>query len=210
MRSILLMILCGATLWFPSEKAGAAPPGPGPADPLGERFFPPDLILHYSEAIGLSDEKRAQIVARMEKVQARFQELEQSLVKERDALVALLDREKPDDAAVAKQLDKYLAREQELRREQLNLMLSLRNQLSAQQQTRLKELIKTQAPSALENRLKDKVALVEAGMQKQAAGGGDPAAIAAKMQQFPELMQAGKVQEAEALLDRVLRELEIK
>jgi hypothetical protein len=180
------------------------------ADPLAARLFPPDLVLHNGEAIGLSDEKRQEIVSRVEKAQTRFQELEQALRKERDAMMAQLDREKPDEAAVLKQLDVLLAREREMKREQFGLMLSLRNMLTAEQQVRLKELRKTHAPSVLEARLKEKLARVEAGVQKIASNGGDPSSIAEKMQQFPELMRAGKVKEAEALVDRVLKELEAK
>jgi hypothetical protein len=65
-------------------------------------------------------------------------------------------------------------------------------------------------PSATEARLKEKVARVEAGLQKIANGGGDPSSITERMQQFPELMRVGKVKEAEGLLDRVLKELEEK
>jgi Spy/CpxP family protein refolding chaperone len=183
---------------------------PAAADPLAARLFPPDLVLHNGEAIGLSDEKRQEVVSRVEKAQTRFQELEQALRKERDAMMAQLDREKPDEAAVLKQLDVLLAREREMKREQFGLMLSLRNMLTAEQQVRLKELRKTHAPSVLEARLKEKLARVEAGVQKIASNGGDPSSIAEKMQQFPELMRAGKVKEAEALVDRVLKELEAK
>jgi hypothetical protein len=89
-------------------------------------------------------------------------------------------------------------------------MLSLRNLLSTEQQTRLKELRKTHSPSAIEARLKEKLSRVEAGVQKLASNGSDPSSITEKMQQFPELMRTGKVKEAEALLDRVVKELEAK
>jgi len=179
-------------------------------DPLAERLFPPDLILHNSENIGLSDAKRQEILSRVEKAQVRFQELEQALRKERDAMVALLDREKSDETALLKQLDVLNARERDVKREQFGLMLSLRNMLTADQQARLKELRKTYNPSSVETRLKAKLASVEAGTQKLAGNGGDPSSIAETMQQFPVLMNAGKLKEAEALLDRVLKELDAK
>ena len=203
-----LIVLMFGSLVLVLTSTGAD--GPAPADPLAERLFPPDLILHHGEAVGLSDEKRQEILSRVEKARARFQELEQALVKERDVLVALLDREKQDETALLKQLDRMSDRERELKREQFGLMLWLRNVLTAEQQARLKELRKTHAPSALESRLKQKLARVEAGVQKLATSGGDPSSIAEKMQQFPELMRVGKVKEAEGLLDRALKELEAK
>jgi len=86
----------------------------------------------------------------------------------------------------------------------------LRTVLTSEQKARLKELRKTDTPSALESRLKEKLARVEAGVQRLASSGGDPSLIAEKMQQFPELMRVGKVKEAEVLLDRVLKEIEAR
>jgi Spy/CpxP family protein refolding chaperone len=203
----LIALLCASVLLIP-KTASADETATG--DPLAERLFPPDLILHNGEAIGLSDEKRQEVMSCAERAQARFQELEQALLKEREALVALLDRGKADEPALVKQLDNVIARESDIRKEQFRLMLSLRKLLTAEQQARLNQLRKTHNPSALEARLKEKVARVEAGLQKTASNGGNPSSIAEKMQPFPELMRVGKVQEAEALLDKVLRELEAK
>ena len=203
----LLIRLC-ASLLLGSNTTRAEEPTA--ADPLAERLFPPDLVLRNGEAIGLSDEKRQEILSRVEKAQARFQEFESALVKERAAMVVLLDREKPDETAVLKQLDNLLARERDIKREQFGLMLSLRNMLTAQQQVLLKELRKTYTPSAVESRLKEKLARVEAGVQKLASNGGDPSSIGEKMQKFPELMRQGKVKAAEEFLDGVLEELEGK
>src|SRR5262252_3382962 len=158
-----LILLC-ASLLLCSNTTRAEEPAA--ADQLAERLFPPDLILHNGEAIGLSDEKRQEILSRVERAQARFRGLESALVKERAAMGALLDTEKPDETAVLKQLDNVLARERDIKREQFGLMLSLRNMLTAPQQGRLKELRKTYTASAVESRLKEKLGRVEAGIQK--------------------------------------------
>ena len=201
---VFIILMCASFALVSNTRAGEA------TDPLAERLFPPDLILHNGEAIGLSDAKRQEILSRVEKAQTRLPELEEALRKEREAMVALLDREKPDETALLKQLNVVFAREQEIRREQFGLMLSLRSMLTAGQQARLNELRKTHNPSSVEARLKAKLASVEAGAQKFASNGGDPSSITEKMQQFPVLLHAGKMKEAEALLDRVLKELEAK
>ncbi len=60
-------------------------------------------------------------------------------------------------------------------------------------------------PEAMRKRLTEKVALVQAGAQKWAESGRDPSAIGQAMQEkFKPLMDAGKVKEAEAELDRLL------
>jgi hypothetical protein len=202
-----LVLLCASLLLCSNTtRAGESVA----ADPLSERLFPPDLILHNGEAIGLSDEKRQEILSRVERAQARFRGLESALAKERAAMVALLDKEKPDETVLLKHLDDLLAREGDIKREQFGLMLSLRNMLTPPQQDLLKELRKTYASSAVESRLKEKVGRVEAGVQKLASNGGDPSSIEAKMRKFPELMREGKVKAAEELLDGVLNELEGK
>lgn len=202
----LLVLLC-ATLLLSLRPASAAETTGG--DPLGESLFPPDLILQNGEAIGLSDAKRQEIQALMEKAQGRFPELQQALQKEQATLIALVDRKAPDDA-ILKQLDSLIARERDFKREQITLMLSLRRFLSVEQQAKLKELRKTHNPAAIEARLKEKLARVEAGVQKIVSGGGQPVSIMAKMQSLPELMRLGKVEEAEGLLDQVLNQLDAK
>jgi uncharacterized membrane protein len=179
-------------------------------DPIAERLFPPDLVLHNGEAIGLSDEKREEVRSLAMKAQDRFEELEKGMKKEQEAFVAALGEEKLDNAEVLKQLDRVMAQEREVRREQFKLMLSVRGLLTPEQRAKLNDLRKSYKPAAIEARLKDKVALVESGMQDLAGKGVDASPIAEKMQQFPELMRVGKVKEAEALLDRVLKELESK
>ena len=203
----LLILLC-ASLLLCSNTTRAEEPAA--ADQLAERLFAPDLILYNGEAIGLSDEKRQEILSRVERSQARFRGLESALVKERAALVALLDTEKPDETTVLKQLDNLLARERDIKREQFGLMLSLRNMLTPPQQLLLKELRKTYTPSAAESRLKEKLGRVEAGLQKLASNGGNPSSIEEQMQKFPELMRKGKLKAAEELLDGVLDELEAR
>ena len=180
------------------------------SDPVAERLFPPELILHNGEAIGLSDTKREEVQARVMKAQERFEEVGKQLKKEQDALAALLDQEKPDEAVVLKQLDSVIAREREMRHEQFALLLSLRNMLTPEQQAQLKTLRKTYNPSAIETKLKDKLLIIESKMQDLATNGRDASSIAEKMQAFPELMRLGKVKAAEALLDGVLKDLDAK
>src|SRR5215831_16380880 len=111
----VLVLLCASLLLISNTTRAEAPAA---ADQLAERLFPPDLILHNGEAIGLSDEKRQEILSRVEKAQERFRGLESALVKERASMGALLDTEKPDEKAVLKQLDNLLARERDIKRDQ--------------------------------------------------------------------------------------------
>jgi Spy/CpxP family protein refolding chaperone len=203
----LLVLVCLGFGLFSKMVNGAESAG---SDPVAEHLFPPELILHNGEAIGLSDAKREEVQSRVMKAQERFEEVGKELKNEQEALAGLLDKEKPDEDAVLKQLDSVIAREREMRREQFTLLLSLRGMLTPEQQAQLKTLRKKYNPSAIETRLKDKMSIIESKMQDLASNGRDPSAIAQKMQEFPELMRLGKVKAAEALLDGVLKELDAK
>jgi Spy/CpxP family protein refolding chaperone len=65
-------------------------------------------------------------------------------------------------------------------------------------------------PSPQVQQLQDKVARVKAGVEKWRAEGRDAASVAAITEQVGPLMQAGKAEEAGALLDRALRMLGMK
>ena len=64
------------------------------------------------------------------------------------------------------------------------------------------------SPEEITKRLTEKVERVKAGAQKWAASGRDPAEIAKTMQEkFQPLMEAGKIVEAETVLDSMLKRL---
>ena len=56
-------------------------------------------------------------------------------------------------------------------------------------------------------RLTEKAEKVRLGVEKLAGEGGDPSAIAAIMNEVGPLMEQGKHKEAEAVIDRALKEL---
>ena len=65
----------------------------------------------------------------------------------------------------------------------------------------------TDPAEMVRKRITEKVALVQAGVQKSQASGRDPSAIARAMQEeFKPLLDGGKAAEAEAVLDRLLEQ----
>jgi hypothetical protein len=58
--------------------------------------------------------------------------------------------------------------------------------------------------AAIQARFQRKMQQVQAGVQRWQAQGRDPSPVAAIMQQFEPLMRAGRLREAEAVLDRAL------
>ncbi len=116
-----------------------------------------------------------------------------------------------DAAALTAQLDKVLDAERDLKHLHIGLLAWIKNLLTPEQQAKLKEITKDGAAPFVEatrQRLTEKVERVEASVQKWAASGHDPAAIAKRMEEkFKPLIEAGKPNEAEAELDRILEQL---
>ena len=113
---------------------------PARSDPFADLLFSPDLIMARQNAIGLSDAQKTYLHAEMLKSQTRFTELQWQLQNAIEGLTGLLKQPKADEAQVAAQLDKVLASEREIKRAQIGLLVRIKNNLTAEQQNRLKTL----------------------------------------------------------------------
>jgi Spy/CpxP family protein refolding chaperone len=181
------------------------------ADPFAGAFFPPELILMARDRIALTPEQQEAIRARVEKTQPRSNELRASLERETAALSTLAKKDRIDEAALGAQLDKVLDVERELKHLHLGLVAAIKNLLTPEQQATLREVAKggvSQLGDDARKRLSEKVERVKEGVQTWAASGRDPSVIAQTMEEkFKPLIDAGKIVEAEAELDRVLEQL---
>jgi Spy/CpxP family protein refolding chaperone len=181
------------------------------ADPFSGAFFPPELVLMARDHIALTQEQQEAFRARVEKTQPRSDELRAKLERETAALAALVKQERVDEAALIAQLDKVLDAERELKHLHVGLLVAIKNLLTPEQQAKLREIAKdggAQLGEDARKRLTEKVERVTAGAQKMADGGRDPSQILKTMEEkFKPLIEAGKVIEAEAALDRVLEQL---
>jgi Spy/CpxP family protein refolding chaperone len=193
---------------FAADDSKSAP------DPLAGAFFPPELILLAHDQIALTAEQQEAFRVRVEQTQSRSDELRSKLERETAALAAMAKPERVDEAALVIQLDKVLDVERELKHLHIELLAAIKNQLTPEQQSKLREFAKdgvsvTQLEQALRKRLTEKVERVQEGAQKWAASGRDPKAIARALEEkFKPLMDAGKPLEAEAELDRLLEQLQ--
>jgi Spy/CpxP family protein refolding chaperone len=198
----LLTSLCPLFAADDSKKA---------ADPLSAALFPPELVFMARDKIGLTQEQQEAFRARMENVQSRSDELRTKLERETAALAALVKQERVDEKAVITQLDKVLDAEREVKHLHVGLAVAMKNLLTPEQQAKLREIAKdggTQLGADIRRRLTEKMERVQASAQKMAQSGRDPSDILGAMEEkFKPLMDAGKVIEAEAELDRALEQL---
>lgn len=201
----LVVLLTSLSPLFATDKPGAS------GDPFAGAFFPPELVLMARAHIALTQEQQEAFRARIEKAQPRSDELRAKLERETAALATLVKKDRADEAAVIAQLDKVLDVEREVKHLHVGLAVAIKNLLTPEQQAKLRELAKGGAEQLGEDtrkRLTEKVERVKAAASKMAEGGNDPSEILKAMEeQFKPLMDAGKVIEAEAVLDRVLERL---
>jgi Spy/CpxP family protein refolding chaperone len=185
------------------------------ADPFAGAFFPPELVLLAQDRIALSPEQLEAVRARVEKTQPRSDELRMKLERETAALLALTKQERVDETPLLAQLDKVLDVEREVKHLHVGAGVAIKNLLTPEQQAKLRELsfeiaknhaAFTKLEEEAGNRISAKAERVKAGAQRWADSGRDPSAIAKAMEEkFKPLMEADKVFEAEAELDRALK-----
>ncbi len=184
-----LSLCLGAAVWAQ----------PVSQDPIGENLFAPDLVLQQQRAIALSTEQRDFIQSATQKTQPRLAETEQRVRQEVQKLGILLAKDQMDEQAVLEQSDRITSAEREVRRTQLGLLVSIKNKLTPEQQTKLKGL-KTKL-LALESKGKR----VEASVHRWQEQGRDLSPVARVMQEVESFMRDGKWHDADAALDRALK-----
>lgn len=132
----VLVILCAL-----ATAAHAQPkPPPPPEDPIGDKLFPPDLIMGHQQELELDDATRKTIVAQIQQFQAAAVKIQWDLKAAGDALANLLVAPAVDEAKALAEADKVMALEHDLKKAHLTLLIRLKNALTPTQQARLRGL----------------------------------------------------------------------
>jgi Spy/CpxP family protein refolding chaperone len=109
-------------------------------DPISDQLFPPELVMRYGQEINLTADQSKAVREEIQKAQAKFVDMQWDTQSERERLVLLLKARPVDESAVLVQLDKVLDREREIKKTQITLLVRIKNQLTAAQQSKLTEL----------------------------------------------------------------------
>jgi Spy/CpxP family protein refolding chaperone len=130
-------------LWFCAAflfAAGAARAQQPDQDPIGQSFFAPELVIQHQEAIGLSAEQKDYFKTEIRAAQLKFTELQWKLQDEMEKLVILIKQPRVDEPQGLAQLEKVLAAEREIKRQQVTLLVRIKNKLTPEQQAKLSDL----------------------------------------------------------------------
>jgi Spy/CpxP family protein refolding chaperone len=109
-------------------------------DPIGQSFFAPELVMQNQEAIGLSGDQKEYLKKEIRQAQLKFTELQWKLQDEMEKLVTMVKQPRVDEQQASTQLDKVLAAEREIKKEQVTLLVRIKNKLTPEQQARLSDL----------------------------------------------------------------------
>ena len=128
-----------------------------PRDPIGANFFPPELLMENQAALGLTETQKTEIQADIKKTQAKFTDMQWQLKKEAEAMALLLRPDRVDEQQAVAQLEKVMSLEREVKKEQLTLMVRIKNKLTPEQQMLLRKIkqeheYRTQQKQELDNR----------------------------------------------------------
>ena len=132
-----LMVLGTFVLLCASLSAAQAP---APQDPVAESLFPPDLVMAHQKEVGLDEAQKTAIRGELLRAQTRFTELQWQLQDSMETLVGMLKQNPVEEEKVLAQLDKVLGIEREVKRTQIALMVRIKNKLTPEQQSRLRQL----------------------------------------------------------------------
>ncbi|HEV2992029.1 MAG TPA: periplasmic heavy metal sensor [Candidatus Angelobacter sp.] len=126
-------------LVFLTGAACAQQPTPN-QDPIGQSFFPPELVMQNQESIGLTDDQKAYLKTELREAQLKFTDWQWKLQDEMERMAALVKQPRIDEQQVLAQLEKVLATEREVKRAQISLLVHIKNKLSAEQQAKLEAI----------------------------------------------------------------------
>ncbi len=121
----------------PAPARAPQPPQP-PMDPLGDVMFPPELIMGHARELGITDEQKTFMRGEIQKTTTRFLELQWQLQDAMEALHQTMKGNAVNEQQALSQLEKVLDTERQIKRLHFGMGIRLKNQLTADQQEKLR------------------------------------------------------------------------
>lgn len=134
-RAVLSLLLLSCVV-----LAGATEAPAGKDDPLGQSFFPPELVMGHQQQIGLEEDQREAIKKEIVKVQSKFLDFQWQIQKESERLVQLAQARPVEEGKVIAQAEAVMRLETEMKKTHLSLLIRIKNALTAEQQAKLMEI----------------------------------------------------------------------
>jgi Spy/CpxP family protein refolding chaperone len=111
-----------------------------PEKVLGEHLFPPELVMKHQQKIGLRPAQRTEITEAIGQATAKFVDLQWRMQEASQKLLELIQAAQVDEDAALAQIDRVLTIERDVKREQMSLLIRIKNVLTREQQAQLRAL----------------------------------------------------------------------
>ena len=132
---IVAGVLAAVTLWSSGLVAQEKKD-----DEFARAVFAPELALKHARDIGVTAEQRRAIMDHLKEAQTELAPLQIDLTSAALELLDLLDQPRVDEAAALAKSAQVLRIENEVKRVQLALLIRIKNALTRDQQSRLRDL----------------------------------------------------------------------
>lgn len=138
--SLALVALVASLGLAPLSLASQPAHNPRGHNPIEAHIFPPNLVMAHQSAIGLSEEQRRQIIAEVQQMESDLVPLHFEISEATQRLSELLSAPTVDEDKALALVDHVTELEGRVKRRHLTLVIRTKNLLTAEQQTRLREL----------------------------------------------------------------------
>lgn len=139
----------GVSLTPPRWSPAAPVEPPAPREPVGAiegKLFPPELVMEHQAAIGVTPAQRDAITRDVERGQKELLALQWELSAEKEKLLGVLDADKVDEAKSAEAAARLMERETKIKAAHLAMLVRVKNQLTPEQQRKLRALREAARP----------------------------------------------------------------
>jgi Spy/CpxP family protein refolding chaperone len=147
MTRLRTTLLCALVLVPALAFAG---PGRGGGDDLGagrprmpaflRYLFRPELVMRNQEAIGLTQDQRDAISAAMTSAQQKLLALRWQIEAKGEAATPLFTGDRIDPGPALAAAEEMMSLEEQVKREHLSLLITVKNVLTPEQQKKLREI----------------------------------------------------------------------
>ena len=112
----------------------------GSQNSIESSLFKPELVMKHQRALDLTSSQKDAILTAYQQAQSDFTKWQWELQAATENLTELVAVDQINEQESLKQLEKMLDLERNIKRTQLGLMIKIKNQLTPEQQQKLREL----------------------------------------------------------------------
>jgi Spy/CpxP family protein refolding chaperone len=140
MAAILVLAAAAGLPTLQAQPLGRPKGMPPGGLELRRELFPPELVMRHQAEIALGEEQRTALVREMQAMQSDLVPLQFEMSDAAGKLRAALDMPRVDEDKASALADRLMSLETRIKKRHLALMIRIKNILTPEQQSRLREL----------------------------------------------------------------------